>query len=377
MRNLYKLIISLALISVMISCKKDPKDADPSTDTHAADRALMLTNIADESIIPSYSNLNLSIDTFSNDIAVFKTSPTLTNLQTLRISWEKAYIAWQKVELFDVGPANQYALRNYANIYPANELIINSNLLDENTNLEISSNYAAQGFPAFDYMLNGLASTDDSIVTLYTTASNAQLRLNYLTKLATQLSFKVKQTLDLWNSAYRADFISSTSLKAGSSTSMLINGYVMNYEKFIRLGKFGIPSGAVSTLLEPTKVEGFYKKDISQKLALAAHQASVNFFNGKSVKTGSIYYGLAAYLNALDAKDTQSNKLLSVALNEQFDINNNAILNLNSDFYYLVNNDNQKLIDAFNELQKAVRILKVDMTSAMSITITYTDNDGD
>lgn len=377
MRNLYKLIISLALISVMISCKKDPKDADPSTDTHAADRALMLTNIADESIIPSYSNLNLSIDTFSNDIAVFKTSPTLTNLQTLRISWEKAYIAWQKVELFDVGPANQYALRNYANIYPANELIINSNLLDVNTNLEISSNYAAQGFPAFDYLLNGLASTDDSIVTLYTTASNAQLRLNYLTKLATQLSFKVKQTLDLWNSAYRADFISSTSLKAGSSTSMLINGYVMNYEKFIRLGKFGIPSGAVSTLLEPTKVEGFYKKDISQKLALAAHQASVNFFNGKSVKTGSIYYGLAAYLNALDAKDTQSNKLLSVALNEQFDINNNAILNLNSDFYYLVNNDNQKLIDTFNELQKAVRILKVDMTSAMSITITYTDNDGD
>lgn len=377
MRNLYKLIISLALISVMISCKKDPKDADPSTDTHAADRALMLTNIADESIIPSYSNLNLSIDTFSNDIAVFKTSPTLTNLQTLRISWEKAYIAWQKVELFDVGPANQYALRNYANIYPANELIINSNLLDVNTNLEISSNYAAQGFPAFDYLLNGLASTDDSIVTLYTTASNAQLRLNYLTKLATQLSFKVKQTLDLWNSAYRADFISSTSLKAGSSTSMLINGYVMNYEKFIRLGKFGIPSGAVSTLLEPTKVEGFYKKDISQKLALAAHQASVNFFNGKSVKTGSIYYGLAAYLNALEAKDTQTNKLLSVALNEQFDINNNAILNLNSNFYYLVNNDNQKLIDAFNELQKAVRILKVDMTSAMSITITYTDNDGD
>lgn len=377
MANLYKLIISIALISVMISCKKDPKDADPSTDTHAVDRALMLTNITDESIIPSYSNLNLSIDTFSNDIAVFKTSPTLTNLQTLRISWEKAYIAWQKVELFDVGPANQYALRNYANIYPANELIINSNLLDENTNLEISSNYAAQGFPAFDYLLNGLASTDDSIVTLYTTASNAQLRLNYLTKLATQLSFKVKQTLDLWNSAYRADFISSTSLKAGSSTSMLINGYVMNYEKFIRLGKFGIPSGAVSTLLEPTKVEGFYKKDISQKLALAAHQASVNFFNGKSVKTGSIYYGLAAYLNALDAKDTQSNKLLSVALNEQFDINNNAILNLNSNFYYLVNNDNQKLIDAFNELQKAVRILKVDMTSAMSITITYTDNDGD
>ena len=35
------------------------------------------------------------------------------------------------------------------------------------------------------------------------------------------------------------------------------------------------------------------------------------------------------------------------------------------------------MIDTYNELQKAVRMLKVDMTSAMSITITYTDNDGD
>ena len=32
---------------------------------------------------------------------------------------------------------------------------------------------------------------------------------------------------------------------------------------------------------------------------------------------------------------------------------------------------------AFAEMQRAVRLLKVDMTSAMSVTVTYVDNDGD
>ena len=50
---------------------------------------------------------------------------------------------------------------------------------------------------------------------------------------------------------------------------------------------------------------------------------------------------------------------------------------LGSNFYDEVQNSNQKMIDAYGALQLVVGFLKVDMTSAMSITITYTDNDGD
>jgi hypothetical protein len=35
------------------------------------------------------------------------------------------------------------------------------------------------------------------------------------------------------------------------------------------------------------------------------------------------------------------------------------------------------MVDVYTEMQKLVRMLKVDMTSALSVTITYTDNDGD
>jgi hypothetical protein len=50
---------------------------------------------------------------------------------------------------------------------------------------------------------------------------------------------------------------------------------------------------------------------------------------------------------------------------------------LSSNFYEQIQNDNQAMKNTYTEMQKAVRLLKVDMTSAMSVTITYTDNDGD
>ena len=50
---------------------------------------------------------------------------------------------------------------------------------------------------------------------------------------------------------------------------------------------------------------------------------------------------------------------------------------LKPNFYQEVVDNNVAMKAVYTELQKAIRMLKVDMTSAMSITITYTDNDGD
>ena len=50
---------------------------------------------------------------------------------------------------------------------------------------------------------------------------------------------------------------------------------------------------------------------------------------------------------------------------------------MSEDFTQQIQSNNVAMTDAFTEMQKIVRLLKVDMTSAMSVTITYTDNDGD
>jgi hypothetical protein len=142
----------------------------------------------------------------------------------------------------------------------------------------------------------------------------------------------------------------------------------------------GIPSGAMATsggAKYPEKVEGYYKKDISLTLAKTAHKASIDFFNGKGVTTGVEGPSFKTYLDALDARDSGTGTPLSTIINTQFASVNVKLELLSEDLYSEVENNNQAMIDVFTEMQKAVRMLKVDMTSAMSITITYTDNDGD
>jgi hypothetical protein len=79
----------------------------------------------------------------------------------------------------------------------------------------------------------------------------------------------------------------------------------------------------------------------------------------------------------LGAKDSKTGSPLSDIVNTQFTEANNKINALPNNLYEVVNTNNQAMIDTYNAIQSAVRMLKVDMTSAMSISITYTDTDGD
>jgi predicted lipoprotein len=313
----------------------------------------------------------------SND---FASAPDLTKLGALRTSWKEAYVSWQTVELFNFGPGDRNTIRNFYNIYPADEAGIALNIADPTISLSLPASYARQGFPALDYLINGVADTDQGIVDYFTLGSDAANRTAYLKKLTDRMDLLLEKVLNEWKTTYRDTFVNSTGLDAASSTSQLVNAFVLNYERYIRSGKFGIPSGAMTTTggsTYPEKVEAVYKKDLSLILAKTAHQASIDFFNGKNVLTGEEGPSLESYLDALDARDTASGQLLSVIINTQFAAANSKLNLLSDNLYQEVLTNNQAMIDVYTEMQRAVRMLKVDMTSAMSITITYTDNDGD
>jgi hypothetical protein len=353
---------------------------DPSPDVDPLDRKPMLTHWVDNIIIPSYANFRPKFDAMITASDEFVASPTASTLVGFRSAWVEAYIEWQKVELFEVGPGDTYTIRNFFNIYPADEIGIAQNISDPLANLAVPAAYPRQGFPALDYLINGLGETDEAILAFYTTDADAAKRLAYITRITDRMDTLLTSVISGWNGSYRDTFISKTGLDIGSPTGLMVNAYVLNYERFIRSGKFGIPSGAMASsggIKYPEKVEAYYKKDISQVLAKTAHQASIDFFNGKNVSTGEEGPSFKAYLDALNAKDAASGTLLSSLINTQFTVANGKLNLLDASLYQEVLTDNQAMIDTYTELQGAVRMLKVDMTSAMSVTITYTDNDGD
>lgn len=371
------------LLCLLASCKKSTEETGPSVPP-ASDRAAMLTHLADAIIVPSYAAFDVKLDTLVKKVNAFTAVPAQSSLDSLRDAWEEAYIEWQKVELFDVGPAYDHSLRSFMNIYPATLVVngtnqgINTNITNGSANLEVPASYSAQGFPALDYLINGAAANDAAILDLYTTDGEATNRKNYLKQIASQMNAKFDQTYGEWTGGYRNEFVSSTGIDMQSSLGLLVNGYVLNYERYIRSGKFGIPSGALGMTVEaPEKVEAYYKKDLSLTLAKTAHQASVDFYNGKSVIDGTNGPCFKTYLNGIGASDSQTGQSLSQVMNSQFTLVTDRMDLLGPVLYDDINNDNTKVVDVFTALQKAVRLMKVDMTSAMSITITYTDNDGD
>lgn len=367
----------LGFLVVIAACSKNQK-SEPGPVEHSIDRQAMLINYADNIVVPSYTAFKGNLDFMVKKGDAFDVNPTKITLTEFREAWVNTYISWQKVELFEFGSADKFVLRSYFNVYPANEALINANIIAANANFDLPSTYTSQGFPALDYLINGLGANDEAILSYYTTAPDATKRLAYIKKITAQMNTVFNQVYTEWKSNQRDTFVSKVGMDASSSTSTMVNGFVRNYERSIRSGKFGIPSGTMfNGTVSPEKVEAFYKKDISLTLAKTAHQAATDFFNGKN-NVGVEGPSFKTYLNALSATDSKTKGSLSLAITDQLALTEQKLNvlpteNLNE----LVKTQNELMINVYSELQKTVRLLKVDMTSAMSITITYTDNDGD
>ena len=108
---------------------------------------------------------------------------------------------------------------------------------------------------------------------------------------------------------------------------------------------------------------------------LEAINASVNFFNGKNFNGNSNGASFKTYLDYLNTIKNGEN--LSALINDQFTIATNKANELNVNFVEQVETDNSKMLASYDELQRLVVLMKVDMVQAFDVTIDYVDADGD
>lgn len=362
-------LLTIVLI-IVISCSKD----DDTTDLGNNDdfnRKAMLSNIADNIIIPSYQDLNTKLEVLVSTKDDFITDPNTENLSALRTSWLNAYKSWQFVEMFNIGKAEEISYHFQMNIYPTNNDDIKNNISLGVADLEHPNNNDAVGFPALDYMLYGIENTDSAILNKYTIDPESENYKLYLSDLVVQMKNLTGIILNDWTSSYRDVFINSTSNTATSGFNQFVNDYIYYYEKGLRANKIGIPAGNFSSNPLPNKVEAFYNKESSKILALDALNAIQNLFNGKSYNTNSLDSSFSDYLNYLNKPD------LVTLINNKLDLAREKINLLDDDFSMQINEDNTKMTNAYDALQTVVVLLKVDMLQAFNISVDYVDADGD
>ncbi len=369
LKKVYFILLTVILIA---SCVETPGEGT-SMLTDNFDRKEMLEFWAEEIILPAFSNYQDYLTSLSDQATVFYSDPSLNSLESFRSSWLEAYLAWQEVSMFEIGKAEEIGLRNFTNIYPADpELIFDNINSGNNFNLDLPSNFPAQGFPALDYLLFGSADTDLNIIDVINTPET----MEYVVTLIDRLNTLTSEVQSDWELSFKDEFINNSGSSGTASTDKMVNDFLFYYEKFLRAAKVGMPAGVFSGNIETNLVEGKYSGVYSKQLLQRGFSSVQDFFNGVSFDGQATGNSLSQYLTDIHISNNTDFDF-SESINVQWDVATESISDLQDNFQNQIIEDNNKMLTVYDELNKAVRILKVDMMQALNIQVDFVDADGD
>lgn len=372
---LKRTIYLFAFVALLFACSSSDDSVDDNGD--GFDRTLLLTNVADNVIMPAFVDLQTELSALDVAKSNFINDRSIANLETLSNSWLEAYKVWQYVQIYNIGEADNFGggergFVSFFNIYPVTVSDIETGARTGDYDLNSSNYHDAQGFPALDFLIHGVATGDNLPIDKFMSNSEATGYVTYLTDVVAQMITLNNRIVNSWQSGYRDIFVGNTQSGLNGSFNKIANDITYSYEKDFRAQKIGIPAGNFSDGGSlPEKVEGFYKRDVSKLLALEALTAIENLFNGTAYNSSEKGASFSTYLEFLDRED------LVTEINNQFSAGRNALNGLNSDFYQQVVENNSQMTAAYDVIQAAVPKLKVDMKQALNFVIDYVDGDGD
>jgi hypothetical protein len=268
---------TVLLLFLTYSCTED--SASPET---GFDRSAMLESMANNLIIPNFQALRTSTGSLAELTEAFVENPSEANLEALKTAWIQAVTDYQHCAAFGFGPAD-LTLGPFATVlgvFPVDEDQVEQNIVDPDFDLDASFDRDIRGFYAVEYLIYDKDKDNSEVV-----AQFDQDRMNYLQLIVTELDTEITQIADEWSSTYLEQFIASDGTSAGSSTSLLYNEFVKDYEN-IKNFKVELPAGltAGQSAADPSLVEAYYS-GISLDLIEAGFENSKNIWFGRS-RTG-------------------------------------------------------------------------------------------
>ncbi len=350
-------LLAACLLGLAVSCKKDPGPEDSTP----FDKGAMLTNIADNIIIPAIDDFSTKINALESDYLQFQADRSSVNLETVRESWKAAYLSWQAVKIFDFGPVRDNGFKGATGTFPTDTVKIEDNVAAGSYNLGSVANADAIGLPALDFLLYRVNALSYFVGNdPYTTYG-----LDVIQKMRSELT-----TVQSAWTGYRATFIAATGTSTTSAFSELINEFNRDYE-LAKNAKVGIPIGKQSLEIQlPEYIEARQSGFSFELLRESVHQIYLLYF-GCDFNTGAAGLGFDDYLNQLDRTD------LSATIGTNFQNILNKIDSFSGTLEEEMATNVSGLDELYNLLQGQVVYLKTDMTSAFGVLITYQDNDGD
>lgn len=360
-RSLF-LIITTCLI-LFSACKEAEKAPEPKFDTGA-----MLQNIGNEVILPYYDSLKISTGLLEIAVNKFAAAPDEAKLLVAQNAWQSVSKCWAKAEFIKLGPADLEMLLDVnINYWPTDVKTIESNI----TNSRLTGGTNSKGLAALEYLLFSKNINNAELINLYNSTTNGESRKIYVKEVAKNIALLSNQIYTAWlpgGGNYLRTFVSATGSDINSSTGLLVNVLVFQLEVLINK-KIGVPIGKIGTPnVNPNAVQANLS-NYSKEIMLANLDVLEMLFKGKDG------IGLDDYLDFVKA-DYYGTPLSSTIKYRIAEMRKNILLMSEPLSESLANSTEQAGV-TWTSGKKLLTVMKVDMSSRLGVSITFSSNDGD
>ncbi|MFN8393201.1 MAG: imelysin family protein [Bacteroidia bacterium] len=348
----------------MIGCK-DPVE-------YNYDKATLLTDVAHGQILPSAAEFLIAADSLEGAAEAFVAAVDSVQLAALKAQWEVAVLKWKTCEVDDFGVAKDSYLSGRIGKWPCDPAIIEGKIAGtDSMDAAFFQNLGAtaRGLYAIEYLL--FEHDPATTLTEFTSSQFALRRLTYLRGVATEVHSKAQEWHDLWSTApenYAHEWANSSATGLEDPAGLLVNGIISVLEEVTKV-KVGKPFGKFDLgILHPESVES-----PRTGISLALFRANLNSL--EAIFRGTSETGLDQALDELHASYGEA--ALSSAIAQQFAAANHAMDQITMPFQDALINQHQQVEDLYQALKALTVLFKADVSSAMSITVTVSDTDGD
>src|SRR5687767_8204033 len=114
-KNALLAVLAAAVISIICyACSKGGGSSDPQPD-NGFDKAAMLTNYADNLVIPGYTAMQSQLQDLDAAVTAFLAAPADAALQQVKTAFKSTYLQFERVSVNQYGPAETYLVINFIN----------------------------------------------------------------------------------------------------------------------------------------------------------------------------------------------------------------------------------------------------------------------
>ena len=283
--------VTALVLSICLVCCRPKKSNNELEPTDTYDKQTLLVNVADNVIMPCYTNFKSSLDSLIAAYNIFKASGLQSDYQIVKQKLHSTSLKYQLISPFEFGPAENILVRMNFNVFPTDSVQIKANISSGIYNLDAANNLDAKGFPALDYLFYGKNQTELSCISQFNSSPNLK---QYVSDVLNDMSTKINSIISTWTTAYKNSFINSLGTDIGSSIGFLVNQ--LNFElDYLKNAKIGTPLGKKTLgIALPEKCEAYFGGQ-SVQYATETLIAIENMYLGRS-PSGSNGEGFDNYL---------------------------------------------------------------------------------